>query len=74
MDFLGRMDVMWILGRLENVCKRPNAPNAQTAPSAFQGVSKGRAVERILGSTAEARGTTDDFILCIGDDRWVWNV
>ena len=62
---------MWILGRLDNFCKLSNAP---TAPTVFQGVSKGRAVERILGSTAEARGTTADFILCIGDDRWVWNV
>lgn len=33
-----------------------------------QGVSKGLVVKRML-TTMEDRGTTPDFVLCIGDDR-----
>ena len=41
------------------------------APCPSQGVSKGRAVERLLTATMKAKGAPADFILCIGDDRWV---
>ena len=34
-----------------------------------QGVSKGRAVDKLLATAAAARGASVDFILCIGDDR-----